>query len=237
MGNLASNLSKFWINPKKAQAVKSAVSGTVCGKEIALIAFCGWALVPIGRVVYKRRQPVGDFEDSKYYRIPQLVGQVAQIGGLVYAIDVLTVVLDVLGFKIPRGFNVCTAKILYLLWGAYRLAKFKRYFLIKKRGKAGATNKVIDAFIAVVTALGVMDVLSVHTGLAVQSLFALGGAGTLIVSLGSQNLASQLVNGLAIASTGKFYEGETIVVGENGSRGTVEKMGLLATDIRGECSG
>jgi len=235
VGNLASTLSKlFWISPKKAKAVKSAVARTVHAKEVALIAFCGWALVPIFRLIYNMRFPDGDFKDSNYYRIPHIISQIAQIGGLVYAVDILTVVLGVLGFKIPKGFNVCAAKILYLLLAAYRFAKFKRYLLIEKRGKAGVLNKIANAGIAVMTALSVLDILSVQTGLAVQSLFAFGSASTLIVTLGSQNLASQIVNGLAIASTGMFYEGERVVIGEERVFGTVQKMGLLATDIRGE---
>jgi len=84
----------------------------------------------------------------------------------------------------------------------------------------------------------VLDILSVHTGLAVQSIFAVGGAGSLIVSLGSQNVASQIVNGLAIASTGKFYEGEKIMLIVDGKKlvGTVEKMNIMASDIRGKCA-
>lgn len=236
VGNVASNVSKFAVSRDKVRAVKSAVSQTVSGPEVALIAFFGWALCPLVRFLgTKLSSSSDDFEDTYYYRIAQLIGQFAQIGGVVYTLDVLTVVLSVLGFDVPKGFNVATAKILYLLWGSYRLAKFKKYLLIKKRGKAGMTNKVMNVAIAVVTALGVLDILSLHTGLAVNSIFALGGAGTLIVSLGSQNLASQIVNGLAIVSTGKFYEGEKVVIVNKDNKktiGTVEKMSLTSIDIR-----
>lgn len=239
MGNLTSNLFKLlWITPKKAKAIKTAVSQAVHINEVALIAFCGWALVPVVRYLYNMRYPERvDFPDTYFYRISQLVGQIAQIGGVVYAIDILTVVLGVQGFKsIPKTFNICFAKTLYLLFGAYRLAKFKEHLLIKKRGKTGIVNKIANVVIAIVTAFGVMDILTVQTGMAVNSVFALGGAGTLIVSLGSQNMATQIVNGLTIASTGKFYEGEKITIGtgDKAVRGTVQKMGLLATDIRGE---
>lgn len=49
-----------------------------------------------------------------------------------------------------------------------------------------------------------------------------------------QNLASQVVNGLAIASTGKFYVDEKIVIVDNGKQyvGTVEDIKLMAMDIR-----
>ena len=233
VGNLASNLSKFWISPKKAKAIKSAISQPVHVNEIALIAFCSWALVPIFRFIHNLHYPEVNFTDSYYYKIPQAIGQAAQIGGIVYAVDVLTVVLGVLGIKVPKDFNVCTAMIMYLLWGAYRLARFKRY-LIEKRGKAGILNTIGNGVIAIVAALGVLDILSVETGLAVQSLFAFGSAGTLIVSLGSQNLASQIVNGLAIASTGMFYENEKVVIGSERVIGTVQRIGLMTTDIRRE---
>ncbi len=101
---------------------------------------------------------------------------------------------------------------------------------------AGLPNKILNVLIAVVTAFGVMDILSVQTGTTMNSIFALSGAGALIVSLGSQNLATQIVQGLSIASTGKFYEGESIVIddGEKAVRGIVQKIGLMATAIRGE---
>ena len=234
VGNLASNLSKLIVGPKRAKAVSAAVSKTVNGKEVALIAFCGWALLPLCRIVYKRRHPEGgDFKNTKRYKVAHLIGQIAQIGGVIYALDVITVVLDVLGFKIPKGLNVCVARLLYLFWAAFRLVKFKKDLLIRKTGKAGAYDKILDAVIAFTTAFSAMDILSVQTGMAMQSVFALGGAGTLIASLGSQNLASQIVNGFAIAATGKYYEGEKVII-DGKIVGTIERMGIVATDMRGE---
>ena len=237
VGNMASNLSKLlWISPRKAKAIKSAVSQTVQVNEVAVICFCSWALCPMVRYLHTLMCPKGDLQDSYYYTIPLIISQIAQIGGAVYAIDILTVALGVLGFKIPKGFNICLAKTLYLLYGAYRLAKFKKHVLIEKRGKAGLPNKILNVLIAIMTVFGGMDILSIQTGTTMNSIFALGGAGALIVSLGSQNLATQIVQGLSIASTGKFYEGESIVIsdGEKTVRGVVQKMGLMATDIRGE---
>jgi len=39
------------------------------------------------------------FTESYYYKIPQLVEQADQVGGAVYAVDVLTVVLRALGIQ------------------------------------------------------------------------------------------------------------------------------------------
>lgn len=190
VGHLASNLSKFSFNPNKARAVKSAVSQTVNGPEVLLIAFFGWALLPIVRFIYNQTRGQGqekvDFQDTSCYRVSQLIGQAAQIAGLVYCLDVLTVFFSVLGFNIPKGFNVACAKIMYLLWAAYRLVKYKKDLLIRKRGKAGSIDKVIDAVIGIVTVFGVFDVLGVHFGLTMNSLLTLGGAASLAVSLGSQ---------------------------------------------------
>lgn len=237
VGKMASNLSKLlWISPRKAKAVKSAVSQTVQVNEVAVICFSSWALRPIVRYLYTLLCPEGDFQQSYYNTIPLIISQLAQICGVVYVLDILTVVLGVLGFKIPKDFNMCLAKTFYLLYGAYRLARFKKHVLIEKRGRAGLPNKILNVLIAVVTAFGVMDILSVQTGTTMNSIFALSGAGALIVSLGSQNLATQIVQGLSIASTGKFYEGESIVIddGEKAVRGIVQKIGLMATAIRGE---
>jgi small-conductance mechanosensitive channel len=78
-----------------------------------------------------------------------------------------------------------------------------------------------------------LDVLAVETGRAVSSIFALGSVGTLVLSLASRDIASQLVSGLAVTASRRFFEGEEIELGD-GTRGSVAKMGWMYTDMRGK---
>ena len=52
----------------------------------------------------------------------------------------------------------------------------------------------------------ILDYLSVETGMAIGSIFAVGSTGTLIISLGSQEIAKGIVNGVEMASSDRFYE-------------------------------
>ena len=69
-------------------------------------------------------------------------------------------------------------------------------------------------------------------GRALQSVFALGGVGTLVFSLASKDLASQIINGIALAASNKYDEGDYILLGD-GTLGTVCSMGWVSTDLRG----
>jgi small-conductance mechanosensitive channel len=57
------------------------------------------------------------------------------------------------------------------------------------------------------------DALGLEMGRGINSLFAFGGIGTLVFSLASKDIASQLVSGLVISTSDRFYEGESIHLG------------------------
>ena len=51
----------------------------------------------------------------------------------------------------------------------------------------------------------ILDYLSVETGMAIGSIFAIGSTGTLIISLGSQEVAKGVVSGVEMAASDRFY--------------------------------
>ncbi len=60
----------------------------------------------------------------------------------------------------------------------------------------------------------ILDYLSVETGIALGSIFAVGSTGTLIISLGSQEIAKGVVNGVEMAASDRFYEGDNVHFGD-----------------------
>ena len=60
----------------------------------------------------------------------------------------------------------------------------------------------------------ILDFLSVETGLALGSVFAVGSTGTLIVTLGSQEIAKGVMNGIEMSASDRFYEGDNVHFGD-----------------------
>lgn len=59
--------------------------------------------------------------------------------------------------------------------------------------------------------------------------------GTLVFGLACKEVASQIVSGLFFAVQRPFVEGDEIMYGHDNSIGTVQKIGLMHTVIRGKC--
>lgn len=59
-----------------------------------------------------------------------------------------------------------------------------------------------------------IDILQIKRGNALSSIFALGGAGTLALTLALQDLAKRVLNGLAISTSDVFNVGDQIILGD-----------------------
>lgn len=79
-----------------------------------------------------------------------------------------------------------------------------------KKNRALIYNKVTD-FIVVLSGISfLLDVLKVKTGVTLTSFFAMGGAGTVLISFASKDLVMAWVSGLALQASDKMFEGDII---------------------------
>jgi small-conductance mechanosensitive channel len=134
------------------------------------------------------------------------------------------------------------AKILYTVWLARVAAKFKHYCLLeylghkkKKDGLALLIDHLLNAMIGGVAAMVIIDILEL-SGLGIRSAFALGSAGTLALTLGTQTLVKHMVSGFTMTTSNSFYVGDVVKFGHGSSNaftGTVLSLGWLETTIRG----
>ena len=90
---------------------------------------------------------------------------------------------------------------------------FKRCLIRKILSKAPKNcykikhiDRVLDGLVFALLVVKILDYLSIETGMAIGSIFAVGSTGTLIISLGSQEIAKGIVNGVEMASLDRFYE-------------------------------
>ena len=136
-----------------------------------------------------------------------------------------------MGYKADAVASKVFAKILYTYWLARRVASFKRYILARVLEKAPKNcdkikfiNRILDCMVYALLFVKILEYLSVETGMALGSIFALGSTGTLIISLGSQEIAKNVVYGVEMAASDRFYEGDNVHFGD-GTKGYIVKMG------------
>jgi small-conductance mechanosensitive channel len=138
-------------------------------------------------------------------------------------------------------FSWLFAKIMYTVWLAKVAASFKHYCLIeylgqkkKKDGLALLIDHLVNAMIGGVAAMVIIDILEL-SGLGIRSAFALGSAGTLALTLGTQTLVQHMVSGFTMTTSNRFYVGDFVKFGQDGNAfmGTVISLGWLETQVRG----
>lgn len=184
---------------------------------------------------------VREFNESNYwYQSARHISQAAKIGAFVYSCDALAVILNTIGFRYrqQQGYSQKAAHISFSVWAALRVGELKHWMLRKffnrernQSGKIQVYNSILNVALATFTFGHILDLFDVNIGVALASLLSIGGVGTLVMSLASKDIATELVSGLAVGASDRFLPGDEIILGD-GTAGFIESMGLLYTDIR-----
>ena len=225
--------------------ISSSLHDAIEPGEIVVLLFLGWVTMPLTSFIYRIIFGAGKegegFHQSHAYQFSRIFSQAIRVALVVIAADCLDVVMTSMGFDIAQrvDFAYVAARVAYTTWAAVQFAAFKKYLLNKavqtkhqdKLGRASLLNQLLDFVILMVTTFFIIDLLDVEIGAGFTSVFAIGGVGTLIVSLASKDIAEQLLSGLVLHVTDKFYEGDLVRFGD-GTAGTVFKIGWMHTVIR-----
>ena len=183
------------------------------------------------------------FKNTFLFHFADHIGQAGKIAGLVYVIDCFSIIVKCMGFDV-KNYSQVIAKIIYTVWTYLRIQDFKSY-LVKRlfdvskvrkgrnsrkhleenvvNARANLVNHLLNGFIYIALVFAIVDTLQVEGGFAVKSILTFGSAGTFVLSLASQDLAKQLVSGVALSTSTQFFEGEEVVFG-NGVSGVVEGL-------------
>ena len=181
--------------------------------------------------------------ESKLLHGAHLISHICKIGVSVYVVEYLGVIFEALGYSrtiYGREIRSVYAKVVYTLWASLRFRGLKKYFLrkhfhvaTKDMGVATAYNVTLNLILYFLTFLFLLDLLQVEIGVALKSLFTFSGLGTLAITYASRDLATQLIMGLGLKTSGKFVRGEEILLGD-GTNGTIMKVGWMETTIQGK---
>ena len=254
-GNIVPVLKKLVITPEKASLIATKTAEVIQWQDLALIIFLGWFIVPLIKYPLENIMLAGQggprqsiaridkLEESLVYQVGSILSQIAKLALLVYAVDVLKIFLTCMGFTFPHLNDLpkVFAKIVYTVWFVQRISKVKTHWISslmdvrgesERVGRIKIVDRLIDGALLVVAAFFLFEVLSVNLGFAGKSFFALGGISTLVMSMALQGTATQLLNGLLLATSDRIYEGDSVRFG-NGISGTIVKLGWMETVLRG----
>ena len=243
------------LSPTQLQIVFSEIQRIQEPGDWIFIILLGWTTLPIVRNSYQilgRKSPDGSlkksFQSTFIYHIVNHLSQAGKIAALVYGIDCISIALRVLGFKDVTQYSPMVAKAIYCVWMFNRINEIKKFFIFKLFGVGSAKDTsdlrkrasharaiIVDRLFGIICLAGcffaLVDILEIKSSVTLKSIFTVGGAGTVVISLALKDIATEIVSGMALQASDKVYEDEKVIFA-NGIKGTVEKIGLFETTIR-----
>jgi len=145
------------------------------------------------------------FKDTKLYFYTHVIAEAGRIASLVYLVDCLAIALEVVGFNVQNHSKLC-AKTIYTAWLFTRINGLRKYLVAKafryngpveKRRRQALTrihvvNNIFDILLWGGFVCSLLDILKIKAGVFLNSFFAVGGAGTLVLSFASKDIAMQV---------------------------------------------
>jgi small-conductance mechanosensitive channel len=241
-GQIVPTLSKFAAGKDKLSEIGENLTDAVHPGDFVFLALLGWASVPLCGLLlatFDRRRKYS-YNETYIYQLANHVSQAARIALVVYAVDLVVVVLNTLGFTYFHVGQVSQAfaKIIYVAWASQRLSVFKRHILSEavshkpdQLGRVSMIDRLVDGLIYICTGLFLLDILNVELGVGLTSVFAFGSAGTIVVGLATKDIAAMFVSGLTLTTSNRISEGDDVRFGD-GTSGKVDKIGWMQTTIR-----
>lgn len=159
-----------------------------------------------------------DYQLSYTYQFAVHISQMAKLGLLVYLCDIVVVAFNTIGYNSEGWGNVSNlfAKVLYTSWFAHRIQIFKTYFLTRflrscpeECDKVQMVNRVLDLTVLALLVVKIMSYFAMETGIALGSIAAFGTTSTLMISFASQEIAKGVTNGIEMAASDRFNEGDS----------------------------
>lgn len=250
-------LSRFRIGPAKMKSISKNVGASMSpGQDLVLVATALFFATPVARRCLQMVSTTTGEECEKErfknflrrktilyldrWGIVNLCSQAARIVLSVYAVDIFAIALDTMGFTFPSDWNLSQfyVKFAFSAWAIKLLLYYKKLVLCRllgvteeSMGRVDLLNRLVSGGILVIFSSVVLDWLSIKMNNVIATLFAVGSAGTLALTLASQGLVTQVVSGLFLAFSDKMYVGDYVRFGDDTS-GKVVELGWLETVLR-----
>mmetsp|Transcript_15604 Transcript_15604/g.22228 ORF Transcript_15604/g.22228 Transcript_15604/m.22228 type:complete len:454 (+) Transcript_15604:230-1591(+) len=263
-GKLFPALSKLFISREKANSVVASLKHSFHLGDFLPLFIAGFALVPFTSFVYNTIPtaflPAGmkeqiqdgeatgeltprlvkrEFDETLVSTIVKHLSELALIGIVAYAIDMMIVAGHEMGFSFPDSISQSIAISIYVLWMAVKFKAIKKHVIYQSwgkgpsadPGKAALVDHFLNFLVYSIAIVILLDMLALNMGVALSSFFAIGSAGTIIFGWATRDVATDFVSGLALTIADKFHPGEEIILAD-GTGGYIEKIGWMHTGFR-----
>ena len=184
------------------------------------------------------------FDETYFRAIASTFSQFVKVAAVVLVADCIQIAMKVMEMSIAREVDLgrVGAIVGYTSWIAHGVANLKHYILLQavaapegplsgRIGEATTIDRLLNMAIGTLGALFAMDMLNIEMGAGLTSMFALGGMGTLVVSLAGKDLAESFLSGIFLHASDKFYEGDFVKLGD-GTSGTIFQINWMYTLLR-----
>ncbi|CAB9509576.1 MscS family protein [Seminavis robusta] len=238
---------KLLVNREKAKVIVKGLKDVVHLDEIVVFCLLAWMSKPAVRLPYEalssgrqKDKAPRNFEETPLHLIFDHLSQLAKLALAIYAVDVLKIIAQGMGFKLANmgDFNHAFGKILYTGWIANRASALKRYILAKQTnqdyrdldGQVQIVDRLIDAALYGITLYIAVDTVQTNMDATMRGFLAFGSVSALAMSLAMQGFVTQVFHGLFLAGSNRVNEGDSVEV--LGMSGKIEDLGWLETTLR-----
>ena len=240
-------LSRVIIKPSDARKIVGALRKDYSDLiEFFVYSLLGFLVPLMGSAIRSQVQSNSpqdgkSYKKSKTYHITNHISQGFRIGALLNLLEVVEEGLAIQGDGPTLIINAISTTA-FALWAMFRILALKNIFLnavygrflkIKSLKFTKFSRKITDIIAYIFTVFHILHSLGIDCRAALNATFAFGGAGTLVLSLASQDIMKQLLSGISLSLLDSFGVGDKIKTGE-GTYGVVEKIGAYHSTIRGK---
>jgi small-conductance mechanosensitive channel len=144
----------FVLTPDKMATIVAALQNHVEWQDLLVILYFGWTTVPLAHLIHefvlkssnngtKTKKNHQNFEDTWLYTVATLFAQAVRLALWVFLADVVAIALTALGFvhvTSTYDFGSITARLVYTIWIATKLARGKTTLLAQSVAAGASTT-------------------------------------------------------------------------------------------------
>lgn len=211
-------------------------------RQIMLFALIGYGVPFLGSSVSNKvlKMDQKTYQKTKTFHILNHISQGFKIGAFSTFIETISELILGLDSAITVLMTNTISSIMFSIWGMYRVKVLKNFAVNYFCKRMNLKNKRLERFyktasdylLYIITGIVALDTLGFKYQTALKSISVFGGVGTIIFSLASKDMSTQLLSGMSIKTTQQFAEGDELLL-ESNTLVTVEKVGFLHTYVRG----
>lgn len=212
-------------------------------RQIIAFSLLGYTIPMLGNSIRRKFTKLDQvqYKKTKIYHLLNHISQGFKLGAVTTLIETISEMVLGLDASISVVMTNAVSSILFSIWGMFRVKfvknlalkyYFKRINIESLRVKRLYEN-ISDVLLYLITSIIALDTLGFKYQTALKSISVFGGVGTIVFSLASKDMSTQMLSGMSIQLTQQYEEGDEVIL-ETGEQGIISNIGPLHTYLRGD---